>query len=265
MEIFFLLTDEPFYTPLCCRRILERWAPHVVGVAFSPGFWRWRRIRATLQVYGPLVVLARGLRVVLANLRGGVVRRQFAGHSVQIYPVRDVNSPAFRELLTGLDVNLLVSLNCPQKLRAELIRVPRLGCVNVHFGLLPRYRGILPIMYAILNDEREFGVTVHYMDEKLDNGDIILQGTVPIGPTDILETLYPKAFELAGDLISRAFGLIESGTAIRLPNPEAAATYYSYPSRDIARRYRRLARQRRRLRSGAPAVVASVGTNPRPN
>jgi methionyl-tRNA formyltransferase len=193
------------------------------------------------------------------------VHRQFREHFIPVHTVGNVNGLELRRLLTDLRVDLLVSLNCPQKLGPDVLRLPALGCVNVHFGLLPKYRGILPIMYAILNGEREFGVTIHYMDEKLDNGEIIVQGTVPIGPTDTLETLYPQAFELAGDLLCRAFELIESGTAVGRPNPEDLKTYYSYPSSEVARRYRQLARQRRRFRRRDLAAIAATGYDSKSN
>ena len=120
-------------------------------------------------------------------------------------------------------------MNCPQKLKREILSLPANGCINVHFGKLPRYRGILPIFYALLNKDPSFGVTVHMMDEQLDNGAIVGQRDVPIAPGDTLETLYPKGFRAASELLDEALGAFERGRVVLQPNAESEKTYYSVP------------------------------------
>ncbi len=247
MNIFFLLADEPFYMPGCLGTVLDKWKDRIVGASFPQGFFSRKRTISTLRLFGPVGFLSRAIRIGIASLRGGAVHQVVRRYSIPIYPAEDINRSDFLALLRDLQVDLVVSFNCPQKLKADLLHLPSLGCVNIHFGLLPKYRGVLPIMYAILNDEREFGVTVHYMDEKLDNGDIILQGTVSIGATDTLDTLYPKGFAVAAHLLSKALEQIESRTVIRKPNLEAEKSYYTYPSVEVAHRYRSLSRSRKRL------------------
>src|SRR5262249_10315957 len=145
--------------------------------------------------------------------------------------VGDVNASAFLERLRELDVNLIVSLNCPQRLKAPLLSLPALGCINVHFGKLPKYRGILPIFYGLLNGDSSFGVTVHLMDEKLDNGDILAQRDVAIRPGDTLETLYPQGFAAASALLDQVFAAFDRGQVVRRPNPASEMTYYTYPTK----------------------------------
>jgi methionyl-tRNA formyltransferase len=181
--------------------------------------------------------------VAFAAARGGVVHRQFQSFGIPTSNVDDVNAPAFLDELRRRNVDVVVSLNCPQRLKRPLLSLPAQGCVNVHFGLLPRYRGILPIFHALVNGERSFGVTVHYMDEKLDNGDIIAQREVPITPGDSLETLYPKGFAAAADLLNDALAALAEQRVRRAPNPEAQKTYYSYPTPAMIRAYRRAVRE----------------------
>jgi methionyl-tRNA formyltransferase len=247
MKIYLLLADEPFYMPACVGAVLDRWHGSVVGVSFPSGFFSRKRALSTLRLFGPLGFLRRAARIGLASLKGGAVHSVVGRHGLPIYPVESINAPDFLSHLRELGVDLVLSLNCPQKLKTEILRLPKYGCVNLHFGLLPKYRGVLPIMYAILNGEKGFGVTVHYMDEKLDNGDIILQSTVPIGPSDTLDTLYPKGFEEASRLLCLALERIEAGTVERKPNRESEKTYYTYPTAEVVSRYRQLARERRSL------------------
>jgi methionyl-tRNA formyltransferase len=243
MRIFFLLVDEPFYTPACVEPLLERFGSSVVGAAFPAGFFDWKRLKTTVALYGPVATAGRMVRMAVASARGGVVHRQFAARGIPVQDVAEVNTKAFLDRLRDLGVDLIVSINTPQKVKARLLALPALGCLNVHFGMLPRYRGLLPIFHALMNDEPSFGVTVHLMDEKLDNGDIVAQRAVPIGPADTLDSLYPKAFAAASDLLAEAIEACGRGTLVRRPNVEADKTYYSYPTPDRIKAYRKRIRQ----------------------
>lgn len=243
MRIYFLLVDEPFYTPACVAPLIDNHRASIVGAGFPRGFFDWKRVTTTLALYGPVATAARTVRMALASRGGGAVHRQFASRGIPVADVPDVNDPAFLDGLRRQQVDLIVSLNTPQKLKREILSLPAHGCINVHFGRLPKYRGILPVFYAVLNGEPSFGVTVHVMDEKLDNGDILFQRDVAIAPGDTLETLYPKAFACASELLDEAIRAFESGVPARRPNPEAEKTYYSYPTRRMIRDYRRRVRE----------------------
>jgi len=238
MRIYFLLVDEPFYTPACVEPLLERFGSSIVGAGFPAGFVDRKRVKSTVALYGVIGTAVRTARMAWASFRGGVVRRLFAAHHVPVQDVADVNAPEFLDHLRRLNVDLVVSLNTPQKLKRPLLTLPTHGCINVHFGMLPRYRGILPIFYALMNGESSFGVTVHVMDEKLDNGDIVAQRAVPITPADNLETLYPRGFAAASELLAEAIDAYQRGAVVLRPNPEADKTYYSYPTMAMIRAYR---------------------------
>lgn len=108
----------------------------------------------------------------------------------------------------------------------NLISLAPLGGINYHPSLLPRHRGGSAINWAILQGDRETGVTIHYIDAGIDTGDIILQERVPIDPHDSVKTLYfQKLYPLGVKLITRAVRLIREGKAPRLPQDESQATY----------------------------------------
>src|SRR5262245_22398947 len=239
MRIFFLLVDEPFYTSACIEPLLGRFGTAIVGAAFPSGFFDWKRLRTTISLYGPISTAGRVARMAVASARGGAVHRQFAARRIPVHDVADVNAQAFLDLLRTLKVDLIVSINTPHRLEAPVLALPRQGCLNVHFGMLPRYRGLLPIFHALMNGEPSFGVTVHFMDEKLDNGDIVAQRAVPIRESDTLDTLYPKAFAAASALLAEAIEACASGSLARRPTSEAEKTYFSYPSAARLKEYRR--------------------------
>jgi len=257
MRIFFLLVDEPFYTSACLEPLLARFGSSIVGAAFPSGFFDWKRLRTTIALYGPVATAGRIVRMALASARGGVVHRQFEARNIPVQDVADANAPEFLDRLRRLGVDLIVSINTPQRLKRPLLTLPARGCLNVHFGMLPRYRGLLPIFHALMNGEPSFGVTVHVMDEKLDNGDIVAQRAVPIGEADTLDSLYPRAFAVASELLAEAIDACARGTLMHRSNPEAEKTYYSYPSRELIRAYRARVRNAR-LKPRAPGSERSA-------
>ena len=100
-----------------------------------------------------------------------------------------------------MNADLIVTAAFGQILPKELLDAPRLGCINVHASLLPKYRGGAPIHQAIMDGETETGVTIMYMVEKLDAGDIISQVTVPIEDTDDTGTLFATLSDAGDDLL----------------------------------------------------------------
>lgn len=101
----------------------------------------------------------------------------------------NINSPEFLDKLRGYHCDLFVSMSFNQIFRSKIIEMPRLKTINCHAGKLPFYRGRNILNWALINDEREFGITVHYMDEGIDTGDIILQRVYPITDADNYQTL----------------------------------------------------------------------------
>lgn len=106
-----------------------------------------------------------------------------------------------------------------------MLSAPRLGCINVHSSILPKYRGAAPINWAIVNGETETGVTVMQMDVGMDTGDILQQGTTAIGPTETAEQLTPRLAELGANLLLETLAALERGEITPQKQNEAEATY----------------------------------------
>jgi methionyl-tRNA formyltransferase len=163
------------------------------------------------------------------DLKGGKVKNLLRLNNIPVKSINNVNSESFRQYLTELKVDLIVSNNCPQLLKEKLLNIPKKGAINLHLGKLPYYRGVYPIFHAIVNNEPHFGVTVHYMNVKFDDGPIINQETIPIRKKDSLFDLYPKAFKLGSSLIILAIIQIKSGNITTVQNGENGKSYFSYP------------------------------------
>ena len=116
-----------------------------------------------------------------------------------------------------------------------ILAAPRFGCLNVHASLLPRWRGAAPIQRAILEGDRETGVTIMQMDAGLDTGAILLQRAEPITPTTTGGALTERLAALGGELITAALDRLTKGTLHPHPQPETGVTYAKKLSRDEAR------------------------------
>jgi methionyl-tRNA formyltransferase len=116
-----------------------------------------------------------------------------------------------------------------------ILEAPRLGCLNVHASLLPRWRGAAPIQRAILAGDRETGVTIMQMDEGLDTGAMLLIGKLPIGPTTTAESLHDALAALGARLMVEALDGLAAGRMRPVPQPAEGATYAKKLTREEAR------------------------------
>ncbi len=137
-------------------------------------------------------------------------------------------------LLRALAPELTVVAAYGQILPEEILNVPRCGSINVHASILPKYRGAAPINRAILDGEKETGVTIMHMAKKLDAGDIISVRKTPIGADEDAEQLFSRLAELGAELLSETIPHIADGTALRTPQDDGAATYAAMLSRDMS-------------------------------
>lgn len=134
---------------------------------------------------------------------------------IPCFSPRNVNDPEFLSVLQQLQADLFVSMSFDQIFGSSALSTPPLGIVNCHAGKLPDYRGRNVLNWALINDEKEFGITVHFVDEGIDTGDIILQATHEITDSDTYGSLLDKAYEGCADLLFEAVDQIRTGKVSR--------------------------------------------------
>jgi len=146
-------------------------------------------------------------------------------YKISVLTPEKVKDPIFIDKIKSLTPDLIVVVAYGKILPPELLPLPKFGAINVHASLLPKYRGAAPIQWALLKGETETGVTVMQIAETLDTGDIILQAKVAVDPKDTAETLLDKVFSQGAQTLLKAIDQIKNGTAKRIPQKEAEATY----------------------------------------
>lgn len=148
-----------------------------------------------------------------------------AGLGLEVWQPASCRDSQFLASLTALSPDVLVVVAYGQILPKAMLDIPRLGAINAHASLLPKYRGAAPIQRAIMAGESTTGVTTVYMDRRLDAGDIILQETVSIPPDATGGSLHAQLASLSARLLVRTLALVGKEEAPRVPQDESSATY----------------------------------------
>lgn len=144
---------------------------------------------------------------------------------LEVFQPERVNQAAAVAKLAAAEPEFIVVVAYGEILRRRVLELPRRGGLNVHFSLLPKYRGAAPVHWAILRGETETGVTTMRMDEGLDTGDLLLQRAVAIAPKDTSETLARRLAEVAPEVLRATLVGLRAGTLQPRPQDPAQATW----------------------------------------
>ena len=200
-----------------------------------------RRYVRAFGLHNFAVLAARTLKAKLDDRFGtgaGSLRRVARRFGVRCVQAEDVNDPGFLSHLRELGTDLIVSVSCPQIFRRPLIDLPPRGCLNMHGALLPKYRGIAPSFWMMANGEREAGVTLFFVNENIDAGEVVAVERFSIEPTETLEAFILRSKGIACELLLRTLDRIERGTVETSPLDTKNGSYFGFPTRDDYRRFR---------------------------
>ena len=144
------------------------------------------------------------------------VKEYATQNNMNIYqPIKIRGNIEFINEIKNLNPDVICVVAYGKILPKEILEIPRLGCINVHASLLPKYRGAAPIQWAILNGDKTTGITTMYMDEGMDTGDMILKEEVEIGEEETTGELWDRLSILGGKMLVETLEKIEKGTAPR--------------------------------------------------
>lgn len=257
---YVFIQDDPFYLPRVLDKYLREFSETTAGVNIQPTTQGNRTVVQTaldlLKMYGPWYFQWKLRRFIGARLKAKIVNGWLGStarcHSVHavarkygvpVHEASDVNSDEFLAMLDELGVQFIVSISGTQFYRKALREQISRGIVNCHGALLPKYRGLMPSFWTLANGEREGGVTVHFVDAKLDSGPIIVQKRYRIHPRDTLEDIMARSKDLAAEAIIECVRIVEGAAARGEPPPTidndaTQATHFSMPTRADVERFR---------------------------
>lgn len=249
-----ILTYESLYANYMTHALIQARPDQVVGIVRSdclvyrkslPGGLLFLLGRTGLRFVGRKgleLIQSRAMaiffRLIGRPLKIPSLREMKRHYGIPVVGSKDVNTSETLSMIRGWQPDLLISVYLNQLIKSELICLPRLGCLNIHPALLPHNRGLFPYFWAIANGDEETGVTLHWVDEKFDTGDILLQEIVSLEPDDTMTSLQYRSAQVGAEMLVRGVELIEAGDAPHIPQDNSQATYYSWPSPADQRRFR---------------------------
>jgi methionyl-tRNA formyltransferase len=249
MRLVFLTADDPVYLPAFFDRVLAAYAAETDSVVSVPALYKGQtRTAAALRYYrtfGLRATLQLVREVGLAKAQRRSVRRSCQLHGVAHRVADDVNAPGFVDWIEALRPDLVISVSCPQIFRSRLLNAPAMGCLNLHGAILPKYRGVMPSFWMLANGERQAGVTIYFMNDEIDAGDVCRQRVFDIVPDESLDEFLRRSKRIAADLLVETLDAIAAGTLRREPMDLSAGSYYSWPDRDAVQRFRAAGRRLR--------------------
>ena len=252
---YVFIQNDPFYLPKVLDKYLREFHDTTAGVDIQSVAQGKRTVLQTARdlyrLYGFRYFQWKLRRYAWNKLCGKVVNG-WLGSTRRCYTVRavaekygvpvteavDVNSEEFLAHLREKKVDLIVSISGTQLYKKRLREQTPRGIINCHGALLPKYRGLMPSFWTLANGEQVGGVSVHFVDAKLDSGPIIVQRAYRIHPHDTLEDIMTRSKDLGAEAIIEAVRLIEAGQPPLLANDAAEATSFSMPTREDVGRFR---------------------------
>lgn len=160
------------------------------------------------------------------------VKKCVETRGIPVLQPTDINATEILEKIRTLQSDLMIVVAFGQILKTDTLSLPRLGCINVHPSLLPKYRGAAPLQEAILHGDTETGVSIIQMDTKMDHGPILAQEKLLLSSNETLPSLRKKTTALGTELLLRVIKQIQDGTAISHPQDDTLATYTRLLTRD---------------------------------
>jgi methionyl-tRNA formyltransferase len=244
LKLLFVTEDDPLYVIRLFDVFFQEYPAgllEICGITIDRAFHEpaWKTLRRMLRFYGPAGVARLGARFLRARLSGRSIARLAAQHSIPMVPATSVNAPEYLERVRRLAPDVIVSVAAPEIFRKEILRIPRLGCINIHSGRLPVYRGMMPTFWQMLHGEPAVTVTVHEMAEALDAGKILGTVTVPLQPRDSLDRVISTTKEAGARLLIDVLTKIAQGQESRVPVDMTGKKYFSFPQREHVREFRK--------------------------
>lgn len=155
-------------------------------------------------------------------------------HLLTVYQPKTLRDGEAMKIIKEIQPDCIVVVAYGKILPKEILDFPRYGCINIHASLLPQYRGSAPIQWAVINGEKETGVTIMQMDEGVDTGDMLCQRSIPIALDDTAESMFDKLSVLGGEMIVKALEMLEQGELSPVRQDEAKASHAPMLNKDIA-------------------------------
>jgi len=252
LDVLLITVQEYYYIPRFLNGVIDADDIRIVGITTVPPSLGTQNIVSfaldLLRRFGPRV-FAQHARFYLKYRALDTINRVTGRgqpfspatlaqrNGIEYHHTTDVNSDEYVAYAESLDPDVIASVAATQKFESDLLDVPSNCAINIHSSLLPDYRGVSPSFWTLLHDEEQTGITVHYMHEDLDAGDVVRQRPLSIRDDDTLHSLNERVAETGSDILVTALKDIRSESVTTESIRTDEGSYYSAPTREDVRRF----------------------------
>jgi methionyl-tRNA formyltransferase len=245
LRLLFVTEDDPLYVVRFFEVFLAEYPQdeiEIVGVSIKNAFGEslGKTARRIWRLYGPFDFVRLGARYAGAKARGVSIASLSTRHGLPLVPCESVNAPGYIERVRRLAPDVIASVAAPEIFRANVLKVPRLGCINVHSGRLPVYRGMMPTFWQLLHGEKHVVITVHEMVEELDAGAVLGTLEWPLRERDNLHRVITETKRAGARLMIDVLRRMRAGTITATPLDRSKQQYFGFPKPEDARAFRTL-------------------------
>ena len=240
LRLVIVTEDDPLYVIRFFEVFFEEYPRdefEVVAVTVQNAFHEpiSKTARRIWRFYGPIGFVRLGFRFALTKLSRRRIATLAEQADLSLLPTESVNDASYIAEMRRLQPDVIMSVAAPEIFRKDVIGTARLGCVNIHSGRLPKYRGMMPNFWQLLHGEDHATVTVHELVEKLDAGSILGTLEVPIHERDTLDRLIVETKREGARLMIDVLRQIAAGQTQPQPLDMSEAEYFSFPKPDDVR------------------------------
>jgi methionyl-tRNA formyltransferase len=255
MKIEFLTQDDSLYILPFFEEFLRSYSSEfqVARIACCRTMGKRSRlklVRELVWIYGKMGFIRLALRLLKYRMLG---MRKLKAPAAAFYSLKQLceaygipyerignpNDPDYVETVLQGHSELIISVACPYILKGRLLSATPLGCINIHHAPLPKYRGMMPTFWQMYHGETKVGLTIHYMNERVDEGDALLQEELPIDFRESLDSLMRRSKRYGAHCMARVIRQLSSDAASRVKLDNDGGSYFTVPNREQALDFRR--------------------------
>jgi methionyl-tRNA formyltransferase len=244
LRVHVVTEDDPLYVIQFFETFFDEYARDefdVIGITIQQPFneSKFATAKRVLALYGPVDFARLLVRVAERKLRRRSIAALARAKDVPLVPTKSVNDPEFVRRIVMSKPDVIVSVAAPEIFKDQILRSASLGCINMHSGRLPKYRGMMPTFWQMRFGEEHATVTVHEMAAELDAGAVLGTKECPIRERDSLDRVMIETKQEAARLLIRTLRELAAGTTVAQPLDMTNASYYSFPTRSDAASFRK--------------------------
>lgn len=257
MNIVIITADENLYLPSFFTRLLSRYDDIQAIYYTPPGHGkdksRWGLVKKYYKSFGLLNLLNLLLRIVYVKIlnklklgskaKGYSISGVASSYGIHCEYIENINDSKFLNKLRDINVDIVISVSCPQIFKKELIELPLRGCLNIHGAPLPKYRGLLPSFWMMANGENEAAVTVFLMNEGIDSGNVITVEYFEILKKESLHNFLLRSKKIHCDALLKSIEKLMSDNLETKPLDLENGSYFSFPTREDYMKFKKNGRK----------------------